>query len=159
MIGRNYILDPYPKAWRNPVNLRASAALPAAGAWDAAPTEQNIAGAGGIELAFTYTRGAAGGAFNWAFQYSIYSVAALVPAGGSEWQEGAIYAPGAVVAGVDTQSLLQVEFIGFTAVGAAAESFLWEIEILGPIERIRIPAQETGVVGTPGTLQITATIR
>lgn len=151
-----YITNPYPVAWQNPVTMRASAALPAAGAWDAAPTEQNVAGAGSILLTFTYTRGAAGGAFDWQVQASPYSVAANVPAGAGEWGDESLYAAGAVAAGADTQSLVQAEYQTFTSQGAAAETFVYgPIEFDHVVERIRIPCRESGVVGDPGTLVVT----
>ena len=147
----------HPVAWANPVTLRASAALAAAGAWDATPTEQNVAGAGSVLLSITYTRGAAGGAFDFQLQTSIYSVGANVPAGAGEWANEAIYEPGAVVAGVDTTSLVQREFERYTSQGAAAETFLFgPVELAHVVERVRIAARESGVVGTPGTLAIVA---
>ena len=147
--------NPYPVGWANPVTMRASAALPAAGAWDAAPTEQNVAGGGSIMLSFTYTRGAAGGAFDWQIQASLYSIAANVPAGAGEWGDESLHAMGAVVAGADTTSLVQAEEQSFTSQGAAAETFVYgPIMLNHTIERIRIPCQESGVVGTPGTLAV-----
>ena len=77
------ILDAHPRGWQNPVDLRASAVLLGAGAWDAAPTESFSSGAHNLTLSFTYTRGAAGGAFDWQLEVSIYAVAANVPAGAS----------------------------------------------------------------------------
>ena len=147
------IYAPHPVAWQNPVTMRASAALPAAGAWDAAPTEQNVAGGRFITLQFTYTRGAANGAFDWQLETSIYSVAANVPAGAGEWSDETAYAVGAVVAGADTQSLAQDEYATYTSTSANAETFtIGPIELNGTIERIRIPCRESGVVGSPGTL-------
>ena len=135
--------------------VRASAALPAAGAWDATPLELAVAYAQQITLFFTYTRGAAGGAFDFQLEVSPYSLAALAPAGANEWADGSAYAVGAVAAGADTTSLVQDEIVSFTSQGAAAESFVFgPIEVRGGIERIRIPCRESGVVGTPGTLQV-----
>jgi len=149
----------YPVAWTNPVILRASAALPAAGAWDPAPTEQNIAGAGSLTLAFTYTEGAVGGAVDFQIQTSLYSVVGNVPAGAGEWQDEAVVATGGVFAGADTQSLVQGEYTTFNPVGVGIETFsIGPIEVSHTIERIRILARESGVVGTPGLLQITGTI-
>lgn len=136
---------------------RASAALPAAGAWDAAPTEMICAGFDEVILAFTYTRGAAGGAFDFQIETSIYSAAAVAPAGAAEWKTESILAAGAVVAGADTQNLVQRDYQGYTSQGAAAEDFTYGPLKLGAVvERIRVRARETGVVGTPGTLQIQA---
>lgn len=149
-----------PPGWVNPVVLRASAALAGAGAWDATPTVSFSTGATTVLLSLTYTRGAAGGAFDFQIHTSIYSVAANVPAGAGEWAIEAIYAAGAVVAGVDTTSLVQREFERYTSQGAADETFTFgPIELYGNIERIRVRARESGVVGTPGDLQITAALK
>lgn len=148
--------DSYPKGWQNPIVARVSAALPAAGAWDATPVENVSAYAHRALVLVTYTRGAVGGAVDIALQVSPYSVAALVPAGAQEWIEASVLSVGGVVAGADTRSREQMEYITFQPVGAAAETIqLGPIELGGTVERIRIPARESGVVGTPGTCQIT----
>ena len=135
---------------------RVSAALPAAGAFDATPLELFVNGADKMMLAITYTRGAAGGAMDFQLETSIYSVVGNVPAGAEEWVDGSAHATGAVAAGVDTASLVQDEVITFTSQGAAAESFAFgPLELNGGVERIRIPCRESGVVGTPGTAPIT----
>lgn len=139
---------------------RASAALPAAGAWETSPTELVIAEAEYITLFMTYTRGAAGGAFDWQMETSPYSVAALVPAGAQEWGDPVAYAVGAVAAGVDVQSLMQEEYITYTSTGAAAEmQGFGPIALGGAAERVRVRCRESGVAGTPGTLQITILVR
>jgi hypothetical protein len=149
-------LNPHPRGWQNPVILRISAALPAAGAWDATPIESFTSGARWLNLAFTYTRGAAGGAFDFQIETSIYAVAARVPTGASEWITQAIYAAGAVVAGADTTSLVQRELESYGSQGAAVEDFGYgSLDFGRTVERVRIRARESGVVGTPGTLQIT----
>lgn len=149
------ILAAHPRGWQNPVNLRISAALAAAGAWDAAPTESFSSGAHNLTLSFTYTRGAAGGAFDWQLEVSIYSVAALVPATASEWVTESLYAAGAVVAGADAQSRVQREYQTYQALLAAAEDFVYgPIALNGTVERIRVRARESGSVGNPGDLQI-----
>lgn len=136
---------------------RASAVLLGAGAWDAAPTEMVCCGFDQCNLHLTYTRGAAGGAVDYQIEVSPYSAAALVPAGAAEWITEAMYAAGAVVAGADTQSLIQRAYETYTSQGAAAEDFEYgPIHLAANIERIRVRARESGVVGTPGTLQIEA---
>ncbi len=67
------VFDTHPRGWVNPVTLRADAALGAAGAWDAAPTESFSSGAQFITLSFTYARGAAGGAFDFQLETSLHS--------------------------------------------------------------------------------------
>ena len=133
---------------------RASAALPAAGAWDT-PTELNVSGAQWITTIFTYTRGAAGGAFDWQMEHSIYSLAANVPAGANEWSDESVLQLGVVAAGVDTQNLIQECYTTYTSNVAGADSFsVGQVELGGTIERVRFRCRESGVVGTPGTLQI-----
>jgi len=147
---------PYPPGWSNPQTVRASAALPAAGAWDATPTALVSAYATSLNLHFTYTRGAVGGAFDFQLEVSPYAVAANVPAGAAEWVTESLYAPGAVVAGADSTSLVQRELQSYTSQGAAAEDFVFgPIAFSFNVERYRVRARESGVVGTPGTLQIT----
>ena len=153
----SYVMDPYPKGWRNPVVMKISAALPGAGAWDT-PIEQSIFGAQGLTLSFTYTPGAAGGAFDYQIELSPYSIAALAPTGAAEWVTEAIYAGGIVAAGVDTQSREQREFETYQATGVAAEDYQIDHELQSPYERIRIRTRESGVAGTPGTLQITMVV-
>lgn len=154
--------DSHPKGWANPINLRVSAALPAAGAWDAAPTESSSAGAHKLTVYFTYTEGGQdGGAFDWQLEVSGYSVVALAPAGANEWVTEAILAPSVVVAGADAQNTVQRDYQTYTVVTAGeTEEFVFgPIELDGTVERIRIRARESGQVGTPGTLQITAVLQ
>ena len=135
---------------------RASAALPGAGAWST-PTTLVCPGFDQVNLAFTYTRGAAGGAFDFQIETSPYSITANVPAGASEWVTEAIYSAGALAAGLDTQSRVQREYETYQATGAGAEDFSYgPIHLAATVERIRVTARESGAVATPGTLQIQA---
>jgi hypothetical protein len=112
-----------------------------------------------ITLSFTYTRGAAGGAFDWQMEASIYAIAGNVPAGASEWVTEALFGAGGVVLGVDTQSRSQREYQTYGSTGAGAEDFAFgPIALRGNIERLRVRARESadGITATPGTLQITA---
>jgi len=148
---------PLSATYLNVQEARANAVLPAAPAWDATPTAMVCAYFDNVTLSFTYTRGDAGGAFNWQIETSPYSVVGNVPAGASEWITEAIYASGGVAAGADTTSLVQRELQSYTTQGAAAEDFSFgPIGLNGTVERIRVRAQESGAVGTPGTLQIEA---
>ena len=148
----------YPVAWVNPVTLRASAALPAAGAWDATPTEQNVAGASSLRLSLTYTRGGAAGAFEFQVETSVYSIAALAPAGAAEWVTQALFEPDTIAAGADAVSLMQRESVSYTATGDAAEDFFPTAIDLAGIERVRVRARETGNAAAPGTLSIVGTL-
>jgi len=150
---------PISATYLNVQEARASAALPAAGAWDAVPdiVEMPCPYFDNVTLSFTYTRGGAGGAFDFQIETSLYSVAANAPAGASEWVTEAIYATGGVAAGADTTSLVQRELQSYTSQGAAAEDFSFgPVGLNGTVERIRVIARESGAVGTPGLLQIEA---
>ena len=60
-------------------------------------------------------------------------------------------------AGADTTSLTQRELMSYGSQGAAAEDFSFgPVDLGGTVERIRITARESGVPGTPGTLQVEA---
>lgn len=153
-------IDTHPRGYQNPVNLRASAALPLAGAWDAVVdlVESFATYADFLTLNFTYTP-EQGGAFDFQLWTSLYFVAARVPAGAQEWAAPPIYASGAVVAGADTQSLLQEEYQTYTPDAVAIHSFdLGPIPLRGTIARIRVRARESGNVGAPGVLQITGVL-
>ena len=152
---QSHILDSYPKGWANPSVARISAVLPAAGAWDTTPLELVTAYASFAQIGLTYTRGAVNGAVDYQIEVSLYSGAAIVPAGAAEWLEQTVIAIGALVPGADTQSATQAEYQTFQAASAAAETVtLAPIELGGVVERMRIRARESGVVGTPGTCQI-----
>jgi hypothetical protein len=149
---------PHPPGFTNPVIARVSAALPAVGAWDAAPTEFSTMGARDIALSFSYTRGAVGGAFDFQLLYSIYADTVTPPAGAGEWSTEVIFQGGGVVPGVDTQSRIQKDYQTFQPAGAAQEVVIYVVHLKGAIERMQVLARESGVVGTPGTLQITANL-
>ena len=139
---------------------RANAALPAAGAWDATPTEMVCPGFWNFSLHFNYSRGAAAGAFDFQIQTSPWSRTADVPAGINEWEEQAIYASGAVAAGADTTSNIQAELISFTNTAAGDLSFIYgPVALDGAVERMRVRCRESGVVGTPGECYCLARFR
>ena len=157
-------MDPlwsYPTNWFNPTTVRASAIL--TGAWDAAPTVCLSAYSTHLLLNFTYERGAqaAVGAFDWQLETSIYSIAALVPAGASEWATEPLFAGGLVVLQADSQSHIQRNYNTYGAVAGAAEDFHFDIDLNGNVERFRVRARESadGDTDNPGTLAIVAELR
>lgn len=138
----------------NPVTMRAAAALPAAGAWDATPIEVACAGFDWVRFYITYTRGAVGGAMDFQLSTSPYSADL---AGVEDWFPQTIYAGGAVVAGVDTTSNLQREVITYGSTAAGAENPGYgPIRLDGVVERIRIACRESGVPDTQSTCHIVA---
>ncbi len=142
---------PHPVGFTNPIVLRASAALAGAGAWDATPVETPVDGMDRMTLYFTYTRGGAGGAFDFQIQVSPYSSDQLVV---QNWFPTSLYQLGVIVAGSDAQSRVQREYATYQATGAAVETFVHGPTDIKSVERIRLVARESGAVGTPGTLMI-----
>ena len=138
----------------NPVTVRAAAALPPLGAWDATPTEVACAGFNWAMLYFTYEQGAAGGAMD--FQMHISPYAADL-AGVEDWFYQTIYGAGAVAVGADTTSNVQREVITYGSTAAGAETFAYgPVRLDGTIERIRIRCRESGVTANPGDCHIVA---
>jgi hypothetical protein len=138
----------------NPVTVRAAAALPLAGAWDAAPTEVACAGFNWAMFYFTYTQGAAGGAVDFQIHTSPY---AADLAGVEDWFYQTIYGAGAVAAGVDTTSNVQREVITYGSTAAGAETFVYGPVVLnGTVERLRVRCRESGVPGTVGACHVVA---
>lgn len=129
---------------------RASAALPAAGAYDAAPTELYCPGFENVLLSFEYTRGGAAGAFGFKVETSPVS-------SGDVWHQVTLCSSPAVVPGADAASAFQRESTIYTATGAAIEKFVFgPVKLGGAVERIRVSCHETGNVGAPGTVKVTA---
>ena len=129
---------------------RVAAALGAAGAWDVAPLELQCGSFKNVTLHFRYTRGAANGAFGFRADTCPDYLGVL-------WNQMTLYSALGVVTNADTQSDLQRESIEYGATAAAVEGFVYgPIELGGNVELIRIGAHETGVIGTPGTLEILA---
>lgn len=136
----------------NPITFRASAALPAAGAWDATPTVVAIPQLARLVLYISYTRGAAGGAMDFQLQVSPYSATA---AGVQNFFNQSEYSAAVLAAGVDSQSRIQAEYITFQSQGAAIENVVYgPVELGAGVERIMVRARESGVVGNPGTVHI-----
>lgn len=125
---------------------RASAALPAAGAWTT-PSELYCPTFLHAALAFTYTRGDAGGKFEFKIEVSTAQAPTV-------WHQFSLYDPGIVASGADTLSLQQRESVEYASTGAGAERFAYQFDLNGLWEKIRVSARETGAVGTPGTLKI-----
>jgi hypothetical protein len=143
--------EPFPPI-TNPFTFRASAALAGAGAWDATPTIVACPSYSNLVLYISYTRGAAGGAFDFQLQVSPYSANALVV---QSWFNQSEYSAAVLAAGVDSQSRLQQEYITYQSQAAAIENVVYgPVDLGAGIERIMVRARESGVVGTPGTLHI-----
>ena len=128
---------------------RASAALPAAGAYDAAPIEMHCAGFETCILFITYARGGAGGDMQFRVEVSPDSTVAV-------WHRGGVYAPGTPASGTDVVSNLQRESVEYGSTGAGRESVVYGPFDLRGAARLRVPCRESGAIGTPGTSAIEA---
>lgn len=129
---------------------RASAVLPAAGAYDTTPVVMDASEFEVVSFYCKYTRGAAGGRVRLKIEVSPES-------SGSNWYQVSTIAIGTVTPGADSVSAIQREAVEYGATGAGAEAFVYGPVGLGrTIHRVRIAAAESGVVGTPGTAEILA---
>ncbi len=153
----------HPVALQNPVTVRAYAALPAAGAWDATPTELACAGFIWVSLYLAYLEDAqgTGGAVDIALHVSPFDADASASAAARAWMQQSLYAPGVLAISVDTQSRFQREYItyGHTAAAAVPENWVYgPLRLADGVERIRIPARESadGDTANPGSLEIIA---
>lgn len=129
---------------------RASAVLPNAGAYDSAPTEMDVRGFHYVMLFLTYTRGGSGGDVQLKLEAS--------PVGsGDSWFQVAQSTKGTVTSGSDALENIQRGEVEYGSTGATAEKVTYgPIFLGGCVERLRVPAQESGATGTPGTLAILA---
>ena len=154
-------LWPLSPGWYNPITVRASAALAAAGAWDATPTVCLSAYATHLMLSFTYTRGGNVGAMDWQLETTPFSIDALAPAGSAIWFTEPLFAGGLVALNADSQSHVQRNYTTYGAVTGNAEDFHFDIDLHGDVERFRVRARESadGDTDNPGTLAIVAELR
>ena len=149
--------DQYPGIGSTAQLLRAYAALEAAGAYDTA-VAVNTVGMSRVTLWGEYTRGAAGGAVDLLLEVSPWQ-AVNAPAGAvSEWYPMGMLELEGVAAGVDATNLIQRGIITYTSIDATRDSFTIDLSLPSYIERIRISARESGVVGTPGSFGLYATL-
>ena len=149
MVGHDYLANP--AALRLQV-ARASAALPAAGAFDAAPTEVICIGMDYALFYFSYIRGGAGGDVQFTIEVSPYVQDILAPAGQSPWARATVFSAGAVVSGADSLSNIQRNTTEYGSTAAPVEVFVYgPLDLMGCVQRIRVACAESGNVGAPGT--------
>lgn len=156
------IFNPHPVAEQNPVEMRAFAALPAAGAWDAAPTVVQCAGFWWVRFFFAYQRGvqAAAGSLDYYWQVSPWSAEHPdADAATAEWFDGTVYMAGALTPCQDVHSGIQNEFITYCSQSANAETFIGPpIHLAGCVERIRVYCRESagggGDQANPGSAYV-----
>jgi hypothetical protein len=143
---------PFTPTYIDKQQMRLALPLPAAGVWDAigdvpTPLALFVGGAGKLTIEFTYTRGGAAGAFD-------FMVLAADTNPVLRWYQLALYEPGVVATGFDTQSKIQREYITYGATDAATEYFIHgPIKLVGAVEWVAILSRESGNAGAPGTLR------
>jgi len=131
---------------------RASAALPAAGAFDATPVEMFCSGFEKVLLFIKYDEdaGATNGAVTIRIEFSPDSTGAV-------WHRASIYAAGTLTPGADVSSDVQREDFVYDPPGAAAEYFLYgPIALDGIVQRMRVLCAESGDVSNPGVCEVEA---
>lgn len=143
-------MQPISDTYLNIQVARASAVLPGAGAFDVAPVAMPCPGFEQVTLFIEYTRGGAGGDVQFKLEAS--------PVGsGDVWHQLSAFTGAAAVSGADTVSNVQREEIEYGSTGAAIEKFTYgPVQLGGAVERLRVPCQESGAAGTPGTCKVTA---
>ena len=145
----------------SPVNtFRAEAALPGAGAYDAAPTVVHTAGAEEILLycAYDEAAGGAAGSVGVIVEASPYSVdhATLL-----NWYRLSVVNVGAFAAGADVAEEVQREgAMDYEPTAATREGFiLGAYGLKGAVARMRVSCAETGQVGFPGLMHVVGVMR
>lgn len=132
--------------------FRATAVLPGSPTFDPNPAEILCPGFDFLVLYFGYTRGAVGGEFQALIEFSPFVSA---PASGGEWFAGSAIEVPTITGGSNVISLVQGERIQYGSTGSGLETFAFgPVSLQRAVQRMRISATETGVVGTPGDLQI-----
>ena len=143
----------------NPVVFRIRAALPAGGAWDPAPLEINVAGAGKITFYIEYLRGIAHGAVDFQAFYTPFQVDRVLPL--QTWYSQSMKSDGTSALELDTHSHIQREYVryGSTAPGGAETFMFGPVDVNG-VERMRIFCRESGQdLTAPGTCEIIAILQ
>lgn len=132
---------------RLPVTIRASAALPAAGAEDV-PIEIPTGGYGYLVVQGVYTRGAVGGGFHLRVQI------ADTVGGVDYWVERTLNDSGVFAAGTPAVDGGVPRRYSRYATSANAEGERDVVIQIGGADKVRIYAKEIGVSATPGVLAI-----
>lgn len=149
----------HPVSWINPVEFRARVALLAGGAWDPAPIEVNVAGAGKVTFYVEYLRGIAHGAVDFQAFSSPYQLDQVLPA--ETWFCQSLKTDGTSAFELDTHSHIQREYVryGSTAAGGTETFMYGPVDITG-VERMYIRCRESGQnLALPGICEIVAILQ
>ena len=135
---------------------RADADLIASPAWDTDPlVEMYCAGFQSVRFYVAYLPDADTGAITFRIEVSPYSAD---QAGVEDWfQEGdTLLAAPVLAGGADSTNLIQRQDHTYAEVAIATQNFEYVFMLHRNVERIRIPCQESGVVGDVGSAHIMA---
>ena len=148
----------YPTGQANPFVARAWAALPAAGAWDAAPTVAVVQGFWWTRFFFAYRRAhAVLGTLEYYYDLSPFSADAGAGASAQAWFHGTLFVPGKMTPCEDQLSMVQRGNTSYCATSGNIETFISPpIHLGGCIERLRVFCRERGAIGMPGHAEVTA---
>ena len=139
----------------NPITFRASAVLLGGNAWDVTPLVVACPAHSKLTLFLSYTRGAAGGAFDFQILVSPYSADVV---GVQSWFMQSEFTPAVLAAGVDSQSRLQREYVTYASQAAAIENVVYgPVDLGANIERVQVRARESSQVAV-GTLHVVGVI-
>ena len=138
--------------------LKAVAALPAAGAWDV-PVPIHCDGASKATISISYTRGGAAGSFRYLIETSPWSADQAV-VGVGNWFPPSVRNVGAFVAGADVAVGIQRQAGDlYVAVGATIETFSLDLDLGAGAMRMRLSCQEVGNIAAPGTVHVAVYLR
>lgn len=133
------------------VQFRASAALPAAGAYDAAPTEIPTGGMTKLTIHLSYDEAAVGG------KVRIILYGAMLVGAADVWRPLVLGEQQAAVVGTGILTYIEPGIYEFDPLTTGLEGVSIPLDIVGGWYKVRIAAAESGVIGTPGTCQIDGT--
>ena len=148
----------YPTGQANPCVLRTWAVLPAAGAWDAAPTVGVVQGFWWARLYFAYQRVHPNGTLEYYYDLSPFYADAGAGGSAQAWFHGSLYVPGKMTPCQLQHSMVQQEYISYCPATEDIETFISPpIHLGGCIERLRVFCRENVVSqAQPGYAEVTA---
>jgi hypothetical protein len=126
---------------------RLDAALPAAGAFDAAPIEIPTGGRKFLELYCFYDENG-GGVLG---SVTLRLEKCITIGGVDQWARDALIDPQAVVPGADSVTPTQRDSWDYEPTGIAEESYIYTFDI-ARCDKFRVPCAESGQVGSPGDM-------
>ena len=132
--------------------FRAFAALPPAGAFDAAPITFSVPRSCRLTLFVEYTQGAAGGSVDVDIQTTPHGADQTAPA--LTWFSLSILGANAVITGAETRGQLEPFYINFDPTTGVREAIPIDLSFPSFVERVRVRCREIGAPATPGSCRV-----